>query len=123
MLSMKGSNSKASFSFKEVKRFSSCSASDKAASEGRLSAVNSRESASPCVRAWGYGTTAGIEYALARWIPIRAELGAFTVGASAWDDSLYRFRAFWGYRVAAMTGMPLTDSESIEVLAMAEAQP
>lgn len=54
--------------------------------------------------AWGYGATAGIEYALAHWIPVRAELGVFSVGASAWDDSLYRFRAFWGYRFAAMTG-------------------
>jgi len=54
--------------------------------------------------AWGFAATAGIEYALSQWIPLRAELGVFSIGASAWDDSLFRFRAFWGYRLAALTG-------------------
>lgn len=54
--------------------------------------------------AWGFGATAGAEYAMSRWIPLRAELGVFSIGASAWDDSLFRFRAFWGYRLAALTG-------------------
>lgn len=54
--------------------------------------------------AWGFAAAAGVEYALPHWIPLRAELGVFSIGASAWDDSLFRFRAFWGYRLAALTG-------------------
>ncbi len=54
--------------------------------------------------AWGFDATAGIEYAMSHWIPLRAELGVFSIGASAWDESLFRFRAFWGYRLAVLTG-------------------
>ncbi len=54
--------------------------------------------------AWGFDATAGMEYAMSHWIPLRAELGVFSIGASAWDDSLFRFRAFWGYRLAVLTG-------------------
>jgi hypothetical protein len=54
--------------------------------------------------AWGYSSTASVEYAMRRWIPLRAEVGVFSIGASAWDESLFRFRAFWGYRLAALTG-------------------
>lgn len=58
--------------------------------------------------AWGFDTTVGIEYAMSHWIPLRAELAVFSIGSSAWDDSLFRFRAFWGYRLAALTGARLS---------------
>ncbi|MCE1195513.1 hypothetical protein LWX53_03315 [bacterium] len=58
--------------------------------------------------AWGFDTTVGIEYAMSHWIPLRAELGVFSIGSSAWDASLFRFRAFWGYRLAALTGARLS---------------
>lgn len=47
----------------------------------------------------------GLEYSFAHWIPLRAEISAFTIGASSYDASLFRFRAFRGYRIAAMTGL------------------
>jgi hypothetical protein len=58
--------------------------------------------------AWGFEAAGGIEYAMTKWIPLRAELGIFSIGASAWDDTLFRFRAYWGYRLAALTGARLS---------------
>jgi hypothetical protein len=55
--------------------------------------------------AYGFSLGAGIELATDYWIPIRGELDVYSIGASAWDPSLFRYRAFWGYRLAAMTGL------------------
>lgn len=57
--------------------------------------------------AFGFSFNAGVEYAMQRWIPLRTELGIYSIGASAWDSTLFRYRAFWGYRLAALTGLRL----------------
>lgn len=55
--------------------------------------------------AYGFSVGAGVELAAKGWIPIRGELDVYSIGASAWDPTLFRYRAFWGYRLAAMTGL------------------
>jgi len=55
--------------------------------------------------AYGFGLGGGVELVTNNWIPIRGELGVYSIGASAWDPTLFRYRAFWGYRLAAMTGL------------------
>ncbi len=55
--------------------------------------------------AYGFGIGGGVELVTNYWIPIRGELGVYSIGASAWDPTLFRYRAFWGYRLAAMTGL------------------
>lgn len=57
--------------------------------------------------AFGFSFNAGVEYATQWWIPLRTELGIYSIGASAWDSTLFRYRAFWGYRLAALTGLRL----------------
>lgn len=55
--------------------------------------------------AYGFRIGGGVELVTNYWIPIRGELGVYSIGASAWDPTLFRYRAFWGYRLAAMTGL------------------
>ena len=55
--------------------------------------------------AYGFGIGGGVELVTNHWIPIRGELDVYSIGASAWDPTLFRYRAFWGYRLAAMTGL------------------
>jgi len=55
--------------------------------------------------AYGFSIGGGVELVTNDWIPIRGELGVYSIGASAWDPTLFRYRAFWGYRLAAMTGL------------------
>lgn len=68
--------------------------------------------------AGGEAVSLGLEYSFSHWIPLRAEIGAFSIGASSYDASLFRFRAFWGYRAAAMTGLRFAlGSSELDVLA------
>lgn len=53
----------------------------------------------------GFALGGGAEFVMENWIPLRAELGVFSIGASAWDSTLFQYRAFWGYRLAALTGL------------------
>ena len=68
--------------------------------------------------AGGEAISMGLEYSFSHWIPLRAEIGAFSIGASSYDASLFRFRAFWGYRIAAMTGLRFAlGSSELDILA------
>ena len=55
--------------------------------------------------ATGFAIGGGAEFVMENWIPIRTELSIYSIGASAWDSTLFRYRAFWGYRLVALTGM------------------
>lgn len=68
--------------------------------------------------AGGEAVSLGLEYSFLHWIPLRAEIGAFTIGSSSYDESLFKFRAFWGYRIAAMTGLRFGfGSSELDILA------
>lgn len=55
----------------------------------------------------GGGGGLGLELLRPSWIPLRAQLDWFGVGASTWDPSLFRYRAFNGFRMAALSGLRL----------------
>lgn len=55
----------------------------------------------------GGGGGLGLELLRPAWIPLRAQLDWFGVGASTWDPSLFRYRAFNGFRMAALSGLRL----------------
>lgn len=55
----------------------------------------------------GGGGGLGLELLKPSWIPFRAQLDWFGVGASTWDPSLFRYRAFSGFRMAALSGLRL----------------
>ena len=47
----------------------------------------------------------GFDFVKPEWIPFRGELSWYAVGPSTWDDSLFRYRSFNGFRMAAMSGL------------------
>jgi hypothetical protein len=51
---------------------------------------------------WGIGLSA--EYAVTIDIPLRLELDYLNIGNSSWDSSLFRYRGFWGIKLAALSG-------------------
>lgn len=55
----------------------------------------------------GWGIGLGAEYAVTIDIPLRVELDYLNIGNSSWDDSLFRYRGFWGIRMAALAGWRL----------------
>lgn len=63
--------------------------------EGPLHALGSRFDA---------GFTLGMPQVWGFLVPVRAELGVYGVGDSAYSASLFRFRGFWGFRLAALAG-------------------
>ena len=69
--------------------------------------------------AYGYRVGAGLGFRSEGWIPVRGRADFFFTGNSAWDASLFRFRSFWGFRFAAMSGyaLPLGERFRIEGLA------
>jgi len=54
--------------------------------------------------AGGFGLNAYFDLSRGKWIPFHGEIGLFSIGPTAWDDSLFRFRAFWGSRFGIETG-------------------
>lgn len=63
--------------------------------------------------AGGFGLNAYFDLSRGKWIPFHGEIGLFSIGPTAWDDSLFRFRAFWGSRFGIETGyrFPIGSSE------------
>ncbi len=61
----------------------------------------------------GFRVGGGLEYVATNWIPFRTEFDVYSIGNSAFDSSLYRFRAFWGLRFAILSGLrfPIGEGE------------
>jgi hypothetical protein len=58
----------------------------------------------PLLAAGGYSLGIGLEFRAGQWIPIRSQTTIYSTGHSSVDESLFLYRAFWGFRWAAETG-------------------
>lgn len=58
----------------------------------------------PLLAAGGYSLGIGLEFRAGRWIPIRSQTTVYSTGHSAVDESLFLYRAFWGFRSAVEAG-------------------
>ncbi|HEY9054623.1 MAG TPA: hypothetical protein VIO60_07370 [Rectinemataceae bacterium] len=68
--------------------------------------------------AWGWSAGLGAQWNPIDSLEVRAETGFFSVGDSAWDPSLFRYRSFYSWRTAILGGIGLPIG-SLELQALA----
>jgi len=79
-------------------------------------AVASYEDDRPLLWGSGYAAGASLELVKGEWIPLRFEASFYDNGASTFDSSLFRYRGFYGLRLAALMGYrDLLDLGDLEV--------